>query len=48
MNRWTWVQIAGGLLAVGGVGALAGIAVAVVLAGVALVAVGVAAEAGWL
>lgn len=48
MNRWTWVQITGGLLVIGGVGWLASIAVAVVLAGVVLVAVGVLAEAGVL
>lgn len=48
MKRWVAVQLAGGLMFVGALGVLAGPVWAVLVAGALLVALGTAAEAGWL
>lgn len=48
MKRWTVVQVIGGLMAAGALGVLAGPVWAVLVTGVALVALGTAGEAGWL
>lgn len=48
MNRWTLVQLVGGLIAAVALVALCGPWWAALAVGVSLVALGVAGEAGWL